>query len=60
LTTIAAATPPHWRVRYWDENLLQGFAPVDPLPEVVGITVHLTLPSARMPSLSGFVRAGAR
>src|SRR5438105_2059770 len=37
LTSVAAATPPNWRVRYWDENLLQGFAPVDPLPEVVGI-----------------------
>src|SRR5258706_13419628 len=42
LTTIAAGTPSNWRVRYWDENLLQGFAPVEPLPEVVGITVHLT------------------
>ncbi|MFA5193191.1 MAG: radical SAM protein [Verrucomicrobiia bacterium] len=42
LTSIAAATPPHWRVRIWDENLLQGAPPTDPLPEVVGITVHLT------------------
>jgi hypothetical protein len=23
LTSIAGATPPHWDVRYWDENLLQ-------------------------------------
>src|SRR3989449_4457617 len=42
LTSIAAATPPDWSVRYWDENLLQGSPPVDPVPQVVGITVHLT------------------
>ena len=42
LTSIAGATPPEWEVRYWDENLLQGPPPIDPLPEVVGITVHLT------------------
>lgn len=42
LTSVAAATPSGWRLRYWDENLLQGPPPVDPLPEVVGITVHLT------------------
>jgi radical SAM superfamily enzyme YgiQ (UPF0313 family) len=42
LTSIAAATPAEWTVRYWDENLLQGPPPTDPFPEVVGITVHLT------------------
>ena len=42
LTSIAGATPPHWQVRHWDENLLQGLPPAEPLPEVVGITVHLT------------------
>jgi len=42
LTSIAAATPPEWEVRYWDENLLNGPPPLDPLPDVVGITVHLT------------------
>jgi radical SAM superfamily enzyme YgiQ (UPF0313 family) len=42
LTTIAAATPAGWEVRYWDENLLQGPPPVEPFPRVVGITVHLT------------------
>ena len=42
LTSIAAATPPEWTVAYWDENLLQGPPPVDPFPQVVGITVHLT------------------
>src|SRR5579859_4058423 len=42
LTSVAGATPAHWQVRYWDENLLQGPPPSEPLPEVVGITVHLT------------------
>jgi radical SAM superfamily enzyme YgiQ (UPF0313 family) len=42
LTSIAAATPAEWTVRYWDENLLQGSAPPEPVPEVVGITVHVT------------------
>src|SRR5258705_5443457 len=42
LTSIAAATPANWSMRYWDENLLQGPPPIDPVPHVVGITVHLT------------------
>lgn len=42
LTSVAAATPEDWEIRYWDENLLQGGPPSDPVPEVVGITVHLT------------------
>ena len=42
LTSIAAATPADWEVGYWDENLLQGPPPLEPFPEVVGITVHLT------------------
>jgi radical SAM superfamily enzyme YgiQ (UPF0313 family) len=42
LTSIAAATPAHWDVKYWDENLLQGPPPCEPFPQVVGITVHLT------------------
>jgi len=42
LTSFAAATPDHWRVRYWDENLLDGRPPFVPMQEVVGITVHLT------------------
>src|SRR5256714_3433362 len=42
LTSIAAATPSPWEVRYWDENLLQGPPPWEPFPQVVGITVHLT------------------
>jgi radical SAM superfamily enzyme YgiQ (UPF0313 family) len=42
LSSIAAATPGDWSVRFWDENLLQGPPPMDPVPQVVGITVHLT------------------
>src|SRR6185436_18703134 len=42
LTSFAATTPAHWRVEYWDENLLHGAPPADPVPEVVAITVHLT------------------
>ncbi len=42
LTSFAATTPEHWEVQYWDENLLDGRPPFEPMPEVVGITVHLT------------------
>jgi radical SAM superfamily enzyme YgiQ (UPF0313 family) len=52
---VAAATPPDWRVRIWDENLLQGPPPSDPLPEVVGITVHLTF-AARAYALARWYR----
>lgn len=42
MTSFAATTPDHWQVEYWDENLLQGRPPFCPMPQVVGITVHLT------------------
>src|SRR6478736_1485698 len=42
LTSIAGATPAHWKLKYWDENLLQGPPPLKPFPQVVGISVHLT------------------
>src|SRR6267154_2228204 len=42
LSSFAATTPEHWRVEYWDENLLDGRPPFRPMPQVVGITVHLT------------------
>jgi radical SAM superfamily enzyme YgiQ (UPF0313 family) len=42
LTSFAATTPEHWQIRYWDENLLDGRPPFTPMPEVVGISVHLT------------------
>lgn len=56
LTSIAAATPEPWRVRYWDENLLQGPPPCEPVPQVVGITVHLTFAS-RAYALAAWYRA---
>jgi radical SAM superfamily enzyme YgiQ (UPF0313 family) len=60
LTSIAAATPAHWQVSYWDENLLQGPPPCDPPPQVVGITVHLTF-ARRAYQLAAWYRAqGAR
>jgi radical SAM superfamily enzyme YgiQ (UPF0313 family) len=42
LTSFAATTPATWRVQYWDENLLHGSPPSNPMPQLVGITVHLT------------------
>ncbi len=42
LTSFAGATPAHWDIRYWDENLLQGCPPSEPFPQVVALTVHLT------------------
>src|SRR5688572_24387824 len=56
LTGIAGATPPEWDVQYWDENLLQGPPPADPLPQVVGITVHLTF-ARRAYELASWYRA---
>jgi radical SAM superfamily enzyme YgiQ (UPF0313 family) len=55
LTSIAGATPPHWDVAYWDENLLQGPPPWLPFPQVVGITVHLTF-ARRAYALAGWYR----
>ena len=60
LTSIAAATPPHWQVRYWDENLLQGPPPWKPFPEVVGITVHLTFAQRAYALARWYRRRGAK
>ncbi|MCA8967642.1 MAG: hypothetical protein KDC48_22365, partial [Planctomycetes bacterium] len=60
LTSVAAATPSDWQVSYWDENLLQGPAPADPLPEVVGITVHLTFAERAFELARWFRRQGTR
>src|SRR6202162_1652768 len=60
LTSFAATTPEHWRVEYWDENLLHGRPPCQPLPQLVGITVHLTF-ARRAYELADWYRArGAR
>lgn len=56
LTSVAGATPPEWDVAYWDENLLQGPPPTEPIPEVVGITVHLTF-ARRAYELAAWYRA---
>ena len=56
LTSIAGATPAHWQVSYWDENLLQGAPPREPAPQVVGITVHLTF-ARRAYELAAWFRA---
>jgi radical SAM superfamily enzyme YgiQ (UPF0313 family) len=56
LTSIAAATPADWEVHYFDENLLHGPPPLDPLPQVVGITVHLTF-AARAYAIARYYRS---
>jgi radical SAM superfamily enzyme YgiQ (UPF0313 family) len=60
LTATAASTPAHWHVRYWDENLLQGPPPLDPFPEVVGITVHLTFAKRAYELAKWYRRWGAK
>lgn len=57
---LAAATPPEWRVRYWDENLLHGPPPAQPMPQVVGITVHLTFARRAYELAAWYRRGGAR
>ena len=59
LTSIAGATPPDWEVEYWDENLLQGPPPLDPFPQVVGITVHLTFAERAYALARWYRRRGA-
>jgi len=56
LTSFAATTPPNWRIDYWDENLLHGRPPFQPMPQVVGITVHLTF-ARRAYELADWYRA---
>ena len=60
LTAIAAGTPEGWETRYWDENLIQGPPPLDPLPEVVGITVHLTFAERAYELAAWFRRFGVK
>jgi radical SAM superfamily enzyme YgiQ (UPF0313 family) len=60
LTSIAGATPPHWQLSYWDENLLQGPPPSDPFPSVVGITVHLTFARRAYALADWYRERGAR
>jgi radical SAM superfamily enzyme YgiQ (UPF0313 family) len=60
LTSFAAATPEHWRVQYWDENLLDGRPPFQPMPEVVGITVHLTFARRAFELADWYRRRGSK
>jgi radical SAM superfamily enzyme YgiQ (UPF0313 family) len=60
LPLIAAATPPEYRVRFFDENLGHGGAPLSPLPEVVGITVHTAFATRAYRLADRFRRAGTR
>jgi len=60
LTSVAGATPANWEVWFWDENLLQGAPPVDPVAEVVGITVQVTTASRAYELAAHYRRLGAR
>ena len=60
LTSIAATTPEHWEIRYWDENLLDGRPPFTPLPEVVGISVHLTFAKRAFELAQWYRRRGSK
>jgi Fe-S oxidoreductase len=60
LTSFAATTPEHWQVRYWDENLLDGRPPSDVVPEVVGITVHLTFARRAFELAQWYRRRGSK
>lgn len=60
LTSFAATTPESWRVQYWDENVLDGRPPYDPMPEVVGITVHLTFAQRAFELADWYRRRGSQ
>src|SRR5438552_3220582 len=60
LTSFAATTPESWRVEYWDENLLDGHPPYEPMPEVVGITVHLTFARRAFELADWYRRRGSK
>jgi radical SAM superfamily enzyme YgiQ (UPF0313 family) len=60
LTSLAGATPAEWEVGYWDENLLRGAPPGDPVPQVVGITVHLTFARRAFELADWYRRLGAK
>ena len=60
LTSFAATSPDHWRVEYWDENLLHGHPPFRPLPQVVGITVHLTFARRAFELADWYRRRGSK
>jgi radical SAM superfamily enzyme YgiQ (UPF0313 family) len=60
LTSFAATTPSHWQIKYWDENLLDGPPPINPIPQVVGITVHLTFATRAYELADWYRRCGSK
>jgi len=60
LSSFAATTPSYWRVEYWDENLLHGRPPSQPMPQVVGITVHLTFAKRAYELADWYRRRGSK
>jgi radical SAM superfamily enzyme YgiQ (UPF0313 family) len=60
LTSFAATTPAHWELQYWDENLLDGRPPYAPMPEVVGISVHLTFAQRAFALAEWYRRRGSK
>ena len=60
LTSFAATSPAHWRLQYWDENLLAGRPPYRPMPEVVAISVHLTFARRAYELADWYRRRGAK
>lgn len=60
LTSLAGVTPREWRVAYWDENLLLGAPPADPVPRIVGITVHLTFARRAFELAEWYRRRGSK
>lgn len=60
LISFAATSPAHWNIQYWDENLLHGHPPYTPLPEVVGITVHLTFAKRAFELANWYRRRGSK
>jgi len=60
LPMIAAVTPADYRVRFHDENIALRGAPLHPLPEVVGITVHTAFAARAYALADRYRRHGVR
>ena len=60
LTSFAGTTPQNWQLGYWDENLLDGRPPFEPMPELVGITVHLTFAKRAFELAEWYRRRGSK
>jgi radical SAM superfamily enzyme YgiQ (UPF0313 family) len=60
LPLLAAATPREYRVRFHDENLGRGPAPLHPAPEVVGITVQTAFAARAYELADAYRERGSR